>query len=345
MKIISTIAIISLLSCHNDNSDKNEVTQKVETKVSEPLIAFKPQDRPLLSDTLFVGDTLSALFFNSNYNKLFSDTKEYLVDLNIRQVVVDSTYSWLNLNSDSLFDLSGIDRDTKVLLYKKGKDIIEVDQYSLDNVLYTYVNEDDYNRVYSEGRYLTNDFGYAAYSDDIEKLESLILDGASAKENCMYDMHYGYDALYIAIEQQNLKAATFFINNGAEIDRVYTETFHTPLSLVASMANHEKSMELAKLLIERGANVNGTDGGFMPLVSPITNAIISSNADLSMKDGDGSLVLNQIRYISDDNIAAKSTKLLLESGAFRDERELLTEFAVSSRESIAKEVNEYLQSI
>ena len=105
---------------------------------------------------------------------------------------------------------------------------------------------------------------------------------------------YEYDALYVAIEAANDKAAKLLLERGAKANSNYTEEGLSPLALSCNFNN----VETVKILLANKASVDGSDTGegrvFIPLVTAVNNnfkdivkVLVDAGADPNLKNAEG----------------------------------------------------------
>ncbi|MEP6803044.1 MAG: ankyrin repeat domain-containing protein [Flavobacterium sp.] len=144
--------------------------------------------------------------------------------------------------------------------------------------------------------------GINCKDNNLEEVEKIISKGADieiAKKNDIYE----FDALYVAIENKNLKIVEFLINKKAKINQIYDEEGLTPLVLACKL----NDIEIVKLLLKNGANVDGvklaeTDYTLIPLQVAIENTniniaklLLNSGANQNLTDTNG-IALKSIAF-------------------------------------------------
>ena len=91
------------------------------------------------------------------------------------------------------------------------------------------------------------------------------------------DEYLVFDALSVAVESQDLYLVKLLLNKGANPNRLNSEEGFTVLSLSCRLNNYD----IAKLLIENGAKVDGVgDTGFDYIHYPLLHAVESNNIEL-----------------------------------------------------------------
>ena len=149
------------------------------------------------------------------------------------------------------------------------------DQHAFDKLIEQIPNLDSLIQV-SE----TDDFysllGYACKYKRCHLAEKLINLGADL-EIGESDEYLVFDALIVAVRSQDLCLVKLLLNKGANPNRLNSEEGFTVLSLSCKLGNYD----ISKLLIERGAEVNGAgDTGFDYIHFPLLHAVESDNIKL-----------------------------------------------------------------
>jgi quinoprotein dehydrogenase-associated probable ABC transporter substrate-binding protein len=168
---------------------------------------------------------------------------------------------------------------------------------------------------------------HAAFRNHVPSVEVLVKGGADLDAAAPG----GFTPLAIAIEEGKFFAAKALIDSGAKADTRLGKDELTPLMVVASKPQMERraqslnqgpsSVEIAKLLIAKGADVNArSKAGVTPLMVAATydNAVlagvlIQSGADIDAKTASGKTALDIAK--ANQNAAAKQQIELLMRGA------------------------------
>lgn len=87
---------------------------------------------------------------------------------------------------------------------------------------------------------------------------------------------YEYDALYVAIESQNIEAVNILLKEGAKVNKMYDEMGFTPLALSCKTGN----TNITKALLEKKANVNGANAAEGLVYVPLIIATENKNKEL-----------------------------------------------------------------
>ncbi|RKR11623.1 ankyrin repeat protein [Flavobacterium sp. 90] len=108
--------------------------------------------------------------------------------------------------------------------------------------------------------------------DFVKKLISKKADIALGQE----DEDYQYDALYVAIENQNEKIVDLLLENKANVNSIYTEGGLTPLSFACQFSN----FHIVEALINHNADIKGKYNPQTEMASiPIIEAVKSKNKE------------------------------------------------------------------
>jgi ankyrin repeat protein len=148
------------------------------------------------------------------------------------------------------------------------------------------------------GVYQFTALGSACYEGNLTEVKSLVAKG-TCKKRCLTDDIYEYDALYTSVLFNQRNIVEYFIKT-EEVNRIYDENGMTLLSL-ACTNNHT---EIARLLLQAGAEVNG--GGFTggdliiyPLFEAVKNnnlklvqLLVENKADITVMDIQGETVFS-----------------------------------------------------
>ena len=158
---------------------------------------------------------------------------------------------------------------------------------------------------------------HAAFRNHVPSVEVLIKGGADINEGAPG----GFTPLAIALEEGKFFAAKALIDAGARTDTRLGQDELTPLMVVASMPQMERraqslnqgpsSVEMAKLLIAKGADVNArSKAGVTPLMvaaahnnAVLAGVLIQAGADIGAKTAAGQTALDIAK--SNQNAAAK----------------------------------------
>lgn len=90
------------------------------------------------------------------------------------------------------------------------------------------------------------------------------------------DEYYQYDALYVAIENQNEKIVDLLLENKANVNSIYTEDGLTPLSFACQFSN----FHIVEALINHSADIKGKYNPATEMASiPIIEAVKSKNKE------------------------------------------------------------------
>jgi len=109
------------------------------------------------------------------------------------------------------------------------------------------------------------------------------------------DEYYQYDALYVAIENQNEKIVDLLLENKANANSTYTESGLSPLSLACKFSN----FHIIEALINHNADIKGnynpaTDMASIPIIEAVKSKnkeavklLVEKGADVNQVDLDG----------------------------------------------------------
>jgi ankyrin repeat protein len=169
---------------------------------------------------------------------------------------------------------------------------------------------------------------HAAFRNHVPSVEVLVKGGADVDE----PDPGGFTPLAIALEEGKFFAAKALIDAGAKTDTPLGKDELTPLMVVASKPQMERraqsldqgpsSVEIAKLLIAKGGNVNArSKGGVTPLMvaaahdnAVLAGVLIQSGADIGAKTAAGKTALD-IAKANRHASAAQQIELLMRAGA------------------------------
>jgi ankyrin repeat protein len=122
--------------------------------------------------------------------------------------------------------------------------------------------------------------GYACQYQRCDLAKKLINRGANI-EIGKADEYMVYDALSVAVLSEEICLVKLLLDNGANPNRMLSENGLTVLSLISWSENGDIVYEIAKLLIEKGANVDGLgDTGFDYINYPLLYAIQGNHIKL-----------------------------------------------------------------
>jgi quinoprotein dehydrogenase-associated probable ABC transporter substrate-binding protein len=141
----------------------------------------------------------------------------------------------------------------------------------------------------------------AVMRDDVPSIKLLLAHGADKNVRGPE----GIDALGLAIEERKYEAAKDLINAGVKVNVPVGEQRLTPLMITAAenapaegavfVPSSTRPIDVARLLIQRGADVNATDKTGMTALmvaashnnAPMVGLLLQSGADASAKNGEG----------------------------------------------------------
>ena len=181
----------------------------------------------------------------------------------------------------------------------------------------------------------------AVENSDAEKVRDCIAKGASPNTWCVSGT-----ALTLAAKRGNLEIVNMLLDAGADINKSEGDDGKVPIDYAAG---YDTRLEMLKLLIKRGANVNGNNMGFTPLHNAVKNEnalgviiLIEAGADVNFQDMQGATALMGAAV----NGMLGTVVGLVDAGAdanYKDERGLTAfNYAVSYRE---KDCAKYLRPL
>ena len=183
------------------------------------------------------------------------------------------------------------------------------------------------------------ELGLACREGNINAIKRLVNKGA-CKNRCMADEIYEYDALYTSIEFERIEAVKYFVESGDDVNRIYDESGMSALCLACFGQNKELACDIARILLNAGAKVNGNksiDGSYMQI--PLRTAVLKDNkrlakllldkgADPKMKDEQGEDVYSIINNWNwSDTLAMESSIPLNEANLLCGHENLSDKFS------------------
>jgi ankyrin repeat protein len=163
---------------------------------------------------------------------------------------------------------------------------------------------------------------HAAFRNHVPSIEVLAAAGADVDAGAP-----GFTPLSIALAEGKLFAAKGLLDVGASVDKASGEDALTPLMLIASLRQVEgraaslsqgpSSVEIARMLIDRGADVNAKSSkGVTPLMvaaahdnPPVIGVLVQAGADVTAKARDGKTAL-EIAAFNQNAAAVQQLELL-----------------------------------
>ncbi len=159
--------------------------------------------------------------------------------------------------------------------------------------------------------YTASDLGEAIYQDSLMKFRDLIGKGASI-EKCLTDETYIYDALYTALVFGRVDLIKYIVENNqySDINKTYSEDAESPLTLACNMQDKDEALQIALLLITKGAKVDGSGpSGGEETKYPLLIAAKRNNVALTK-----ALIEKGARKEVAENSGATATSIASDSG-------------------------------
>lgn len=151
--------------------------------------------------------------------------------------------------------------------------------------------------------------GYACMSGNYD-LSARLID-MNADINLVHsDGMYEYDALYIAVNNQDKRIIKLLLEKGIPVNTIYNENGTTPLTAACTVNNYD----IVKMLIQKGAKVDGAGdcgGDYIqyPLLIAIENKnaeiiriLVDNQANTNITDREGNNVLNLAKQTGNPEI-------------------------------------------
>ncbi len=137
---------------------------------------------------------------------------------------------------------------------------------------------------YDDGYYSYTALGLACLEGDMDKIMALVAKGAD-RSHCMADEIFEYDALYIAVKQHNPELVKYLIGLGDKVNSYYGDYGVSMLAIACGITDHAIAYDIARQLLDAGANVNGGVDQFDEYSEegpalPLDRAIETGNAQL-----------------------------------------------------------------
>lgn len=319
MRIKKYLILSSLIlsSCGLINNKVNDKSSDVNP-ISESDINLEALQN---NDTLNVDSKSCIIVFIQQGETLPDDIPgdSKLFDI----IAIDSNYSVINI--DNRYYISADDNINlpSILAYREAKEPVIVHNSYINELEVLYFADNNFQYAIYNGACYQNCFGKACYNGDMSKIKELIDDGTDIESDAMQDLNFVYSALVCAIKGEKVDAVEYLITKGANVNRLHTEFFATPLSYAAGVEDKEKRMEIARLLIEAGANPDGAEkSSFEYTDYPLIAAIDRGDVDFF--------------------------KLLIENGAsviIKDEPENYVDIAIDTLEEYNPLAAEQIRSI
>lgn len=135
--------------------------------------------------------------------------------------------------------------------------------------------------MYDEDGYKYTKLGLACKKGDLESVKRIISEGANT-ERCSSDEFYEYDVIYVAVLFNQVELVRYFVGDlNKDVNQIYNEDGLTLLSLAAMSDDFSSACMIAKILVDAGADVNGSgDHGADYIWYPLFEAVKSNNIEL-----------------------------------------------------------------
>ncbi len=180
------------------------------------------------------------------------------------------------------------------------------------------------------GAYSFTELGLACHDGDLSAVKKLIGEGA-CKSRCMSDEIYEYDVLYAAVTFGKTDLVKYFVDAGEDVNRTYDENGTTPLTLACQYDRPDVAFDMAKILLDVGADV---DGGSDPgdeyeynVVYPLFETVKAGNTKLFQL-----LIDKGVTFYPADN--ARETTIWAMAGENHETERILTEWQLRRNRSI-----------
>ncbi|WP_455963216.1 ankyrin repeat domain-containing protein [Bacteroides bouchesdurhonensis] len=113
--------------------------------------------------------------------------------------------------------------------------------------------------IFEKDGYSYTEIGKACFDGDYAKVEKLLKQGADPLE-AVTEGTLWFDLIYIAINRANYEMLEkLIVKQKQVINKIYNEEFLTPISKAVFVKDKKLSYKMVKLLLDNGANPDGTD--------------------------------------------------------------------------------------
>lgn len=196
--------------------------------------------------------------------------KSKLVCLLLLQIIVLSCKKSENENVIKTVSTQSTNKNSDQNYIKKA---IELNQKDFVHYIDTTKNINAFYKFDESNSYTI--LGYCCKFGRYDFVKSLISRKADIKLG-EEDEYYQYDALYVAIENQNEKIVDLLLENKANVNSIYTEDGLTPLSFACQFSN----FHIVEALINHNAEIKGKYNPQTDMASiPIIEAVKSKNKE------------------------------------------------------------------